>query len=280
MLGQARKLLSKIAQVWGLCGTGTGLRYAGAVIIHLPSILIRRNLQPADAAMSGHAHIGFHGQTIAVPFSAVDRVNTIAGDGPTFAGIREILGDAVYLRGFTRLGTLNTFVDLGANRGMVTVMAAKGLGIPKIVAVEAQAPYSACFEVLADANALTPDQRHRIVKFAGAVDDQTTVTVDGLCNAYDIDQIDFLKCDIEGGENEVVLGGAPAFWHRVRLVAMELHPEVETRTDEIIQTMTADGFHVTVTDPDGRPIETMRATYLYASRNAADLALPITAHTE
>lgn len=277
MLGQARKLLSKIAQIWSLCGAGMGLRYTIAVATRLPAIVKRRDLQPADSAMAGSATLNFRGRKIAIPFSQVDAANTIVGDGPTFAGIREILGDEVYLRGFTRLGAISTFVDLGANRGMVSVMAASGLGVPKIVAVEAQGPYSACFEVLADANKLSPDQRHRVVKFAGSTDDDETITVDGLCQAFDLEDIDFLKCDIEGGENEVVLGGAPAFWHRVRLVSMELHPEADTRTDEIIATMVADGFHVSVTDPEGRAIPTMQATYLYASRDASDLALPVSA---
>ena len=277
MLGQAQKLLSKTAQVWSLCGATIGLRYCLAVVAHLPLIVKRRNLQPADAAMRGRTAVRFRGHQILVPFTAVDEANTIAGDGPTFAGIREILGDEVYLRGFTKLGTLNTFVDLGANRGIVSTMAAVGLGVPKVVAVEAQAPYSACFAVLADVNGLTPEQRHRVVKFAGASDDDQMISVDGLCTQFSLDSIDFLKCDIEGGENDVVLGGAPAFWNRVRLVAMELHPEADTRTDEIIETMTADGFHVSVTDPDGGPVAVMQATYLYASRDPSDLALPITA---
>ena len=278
MLGQARKLLSKIAQIWSLCGSATGMRYTLAVATRLPAILKRRDLQPADAAMSGSALLNFRGRNIVVPYSKVDRANTITGDGPTFAGIREILGDEVYLRGFAQLGAIQTFVDLGANRGMVSTMAASGLGVPKVVSVEAQDPYSACFEVLADANDLTPDQRHRVVKFAGATDDDNTITVDGLCQQFGIEHIDFLKCDIEGGENAVVLGGAPAFWHRVRLVSMELHPEADTRTDEIIATLIADGFHVSVTDPEGHPIPTMQATYLYASRDASDLALPISAN--
>lgn len=277
MLGQARKLLSKIAQIWSLCGPVTGMRYLLAVITHLPAILKRRDLQPADAAMRGSATLNFRGGNVLIPFTQVDAANTIVGDGPTFAGIREILGDEVYLRGFNQLGTINTFVDLGANRGMVSTMAASGLRVPKVVSVEAQAPYSACFEVLADANDLTPDQRHRVVKFAGGLDDDNTITVDGLCKQFDIEHIDFLKCDIEGGENEVVLDGAPAFWHRVRLVSMELHPEADTRTDEIIATLVADGFHVSVTDPEGSPIPTMQATYLYASREASDLALPVAA---
>ncbi len=277
MLGQARKLLSKIAQIWSLCGAPTGIRYSLAVLTHLPAILKRRDLQPADVAMTGSATLRFRGRTISIPYTNVDAANTITGDGPTFAGIREIFGDEVYLRGFTRLGTIKTFVDLGANRGMVSILAAAGLGVPKVVSVEAQAPYSACFDVLADANDLTPDQRNRVVRLAGATDDDETISIDGLCQKFALVKIDFLKCDIEGGENAVVLGGAPAFWHRVRLVAMELHPEANTRTDEIIETMTADGFHVSVTDPDGGPVSTMQATYLYASRDAADLALPITA---
>lgn len=277
MIGQARKLLSRIMQVWTLCGAGTGLRYTLAVLAHLPSILKRRNLQPADAAMTGAVTLSFRGRPVVVPFTETDRANVIANDGPTFAGIREILGDEVYLRGFRRLGAMETFVDLGANRGMVSLMAAAGLGVPKVVAVEAQPEYSACFQVLADANGLSGEQRHRVVKFAGATDEGETISVDGLCRQFGLDRIDFLKCDIEGGENAVVLGGAPDFWSRVGVVAMELHPEAGTRTDEIVATLTADGFSVSVTDPDGNASAMMRATYLYASRHPQDLAYPVAA---
>ena len=221
--------------------------------------------------------MNFRGRPVVVPFSDTDRANVIANDGPTFASIREILGDEVYLRGFRRLGDVKTFVDLGANRGMVSLMAAAGLGATKVVAVEAQKEYSPCFKVLAEANGLRSEQRQRIVKFAGATDDASTVTVDGLCRQFDIEHIDFLKCDIEGGENEVVLGGAPAFWSRVGLVAMELHPEAGTRTGEIISTLTMDDFYVSLTDPDGNPSDAERASYLYAARDAQDLAYPVTA---
>lgn len=277
MTGQARKLLSRIAQVWTLCGAAFGVRYILSVLMNLHSILRRRNLQPADAAMKGTVTVNFRGRPVVVPFSETDRLNVIANDGPTFASIREILGDEVYLRGFRRLDDVKTFVDLGANRGMVSLMAAAGLGATKVVSVEAQKEYSPCFEVLAEANGLRPEQRQRVVKFAGATDDASTITVDGLCRQFDLEHIDFLKCDIEGGENEVVLGGAPPFWSRVGLVAMELHPEAGTRTDEIISTLAVDGFHVSLTDPDGNPSSAEHATYLYAARDSQALVYPISA---
>ncbi|MEM7212823.1 MAG: FkbM family methyltransferase [Pseudomonadota bacterium] len=278
MIGQAKKLIARIGQVWSLLGAGFGIRYALAALVRFPAVLRNRSLQPADLAMQGEARFRFNGREVVVPFTAVDAANPIPGDGPTFASIREILCEEVYLRGFKRLAPITTFVDLGANRGMVSLMAAAGLGASKVVSVEAQSPYSACWDVLAEANRLTPDQRHRVVKFAGASDDDQTITVDGLCAQFGLERIDFLKCDIEGGENAVVLGGAPAFWHRVGQVAMELHPEADTRTDEIIETLVADGFHVSVTDPDGHAIETMKATYLYASRDAGDLLFPVVAN--
>ncbi|MEL6999477.1 MAG: FkbM family methyltransferase [Pseudomonadota bacterium] len=280
MIGQARKLLYRIAQVWRSCGTGLGVRYALAVAWNVRSVMRRRNLQQADAMMTGTARVAFRGQTLIVPFTETDQANTIEGDAPTFASIREILCDDVYVRGFAALGEIETFVDLGANRGMVSLLAARGLGARKVVSVEAQVPYSACFDVLAQANGLTQDQRHRVVKFAGATDDNETITVDGLCKEFNIEAIDLLKCDIEGGENAVVLGGAPPFWERVRLVAMELHPEAGTRTGEIVETMVADGFHISLTDPDGIPIESERATYLFGSREPGDLAFPISARPD
>lgn len=273
MVSQILKLISRIGQVVRICGTLPGIRYGFLIARHLPEVVRRGDLQPADRAMRGTFSIRFRGQCLTVPCSDVDAVNTIAGDGPTFAGIREIFSDEVYLRGFTDLGNIDTFVDLGANRGMVSLLAAAGLGARKVVGVEPQAPYGPCFEILAKANGLSPDQCHREVKFAGAHDDETTISVDGIRKIYGIDRIDFLKCDIEGAENVVVLDDG-AFLPHVRLVAMELHPEADTRTDQIRSRMHEAGFYVSLTDADGVPALTDVASYLFASRQREDLALP------
>lgn len=271
MLRTLARLCAKIATVFRVCGPGRGLAYLVAVGGHAREILHRRDLQPADKAMRGAAEVRFRGARIAVPFEAVDAANSIPGDGPTFASIREIFGDAVYLRGFREIGPVGVFVDLGANRGMVSLMGAKALGAEVVVAVEPQVPYGACFEILADANRLGPEQRHRIGKMAGAVDDEATVSVAGLMAAHGLDRIDFLKCDIEGGETALVLDGPP-FLDRVGLMAMELHPEAGVPTAELVARAEAAGLTCRLTDPDGHPAEAARAGYLYAARDPERLA--------
>ena len=260
------KLAAKIAAVFRVCGPWIGLRYVLAVLVRSPAILRRRDLQPADWAMRGRSSVRVQGGQVVVPFSDVDRANTIAGDGPTFAAIREIFGDAVYLRGFKGLAPVDVMVDLGANRGMVSLMGARILGAGTVVGVEPQAPYAACFEVLARANDLDPSQVLRIAKMAGAVDDDHTVSVAGLMAGHDIERIGFLKCDIEGGETALVLDGPP-FLERVDLMAMELHPEAGTRTSEIMAKAQSAGLHCRLTDPDGHPAAPETAGYLYAARD-------------
>jgi 23S rRNA U2552 (ribose-2'-O)-methylase RlmE/FtsJ len=271
MLRQALKLASSIHGVTRLCGFWTGVRYAGAVLRTLPRVLRGRSLMPADTAMRGETMVHYRGVQIQVPFSRIDEANKIVGDTPTFASIREIFGEDVYLRGFRQIGTVKTFVDLGANRGFVSILAARALGAEKIVGVEAQPEYSAMFEVLAEANSLLEAQRARVVSFAGERNQPSTITVGTACAEHGITEIDFLKCDIEGGENDVVLGDG-AFLGYTRLIAMELHPEHGTKSVEIVSKLRAHGFAVAVADAQGGPSQPETATYLYASRDAANLA--------
>lgn len=273
MLQKAGKLVAKIAGVIRVCGPVVGLRFCGAVLAHLPVVLRKGRLDAADHAMRGTFRVRLRGREIVVPVSEVDAANTIDNDAPTFAGIREIYADAVYLRGFAELGDVRTFVDLGANRGLVSLQAAAVLGAETVIGVEAQAPYSACFDVLAAANGLAAAQRHRVVAFAAGQDGDGQISVAGLMARFDIDRIDFLKCDIEGGENAVMLEGDAAFLNAVRLIAMELHPSKGTRTAEILNVLHRAGFAAALTDLDGMPTEVARADYLFASRDASDLAL-------
>lgn len=48
MLGQAKKLITRIGQVWSLFGAGIGLRYTAVALTKLPAILKTRNLMPVD----------------------------------------------------------------------------------------------------------------------------------------------------------------------------------------------------------------------------------------
>lgn len=271
MLRQASKMASSLIGVAHLCGPWMGLRYAGAVLRTLPRVLRDRTLMPADRVMRGAAVVRYRGVEIRVPFSRMDMANSIPGDTPTFASIREVFGEDVYLRGFRRLGRIATFVDLGANRGFVSTLAARALGAEKIVGIEAQSEYSAMFEVLADANSLTETQQARFVCLAGNIEGPSTTTVGAACAGSGITNIDFLKCDIEGGENDVVLGDG-GFLDCTRLIAMELHPEHGTRSVEIVDRLRSQGFAVAVADAGGAPAEPESATYLYASREPGDLA--------
>ena len=85
-----------------------------------------------------------------------------------------------------------------------------------------------------------------------------------LMKSHELGQIDYLKCDIEGGEFDVFLNG-PDFLDKVGNIAMELHPHCGP-VNEIVDLLQLKGFAVLVTDQFGRAVDGGLPHYLYASR--------------
>ena len=57
-----------------------------------------------------------------------------------------------------------------------------------------------------------------------------TTTIEGLINDFNIETIDFLKIDIEGGEDEVFKDFSKINWlDKVKVIALEIHDEFDCR---------------------------------------------------
>lgn len=147
------------------------------------------------------------------------------------------------------------FVDIGANEGYFSVLAAKRVGVSgKVVAVEPQARLQTVIQKNLEFNKIenvtlidsaisdqggyakfyiSPDTNtgssalHQATKYKLPTTRVKTITMSDLLDDANIDKVDLLKIDIEGFEYEAVLGAPEVFREqRVKHAAIELHPSV------------------------------------------------------
>ncbi|MEO1291586.1 MAG: FkbM family methyltransferase [Pseudomonadota bacterium] len=271
MLSKLALLKREVANVVRVCGTATARQFASHCVAAAPTIARQGTLQAADARMGGSVDVSYRGAEIRMPVGEADRTNMVENDSPMFAAIREIFGRDVYLRGFAPFGPVRTMLDLGANRGVVSLMAAKALGAEWVAGVEPLSAYRPVAAVLAEANDLTAAQRHRIEAFVGAEDTEDSVTVETILAQHGVERLDLLKVDIEGAENAVFLDGPTGFLARTERIVCELHPDLGSKNEAILDLLRQAGFAVAVTDPVGRPCAPENAEYAYAARDAGAL---------
>lgn len=267
---QIKRLFQEVAAVSKVCGPGAGARFGLASLTSIFAILQEKTLHPADRKM-GAVSVSYRGAQIEFPTDRLDAQNSVENDSPAFGTVREIFARDVYLRGFKSLPPIGSMLDLGANRGVVSVLGAKGLGAKWVCGVEPVESYEQVFNALADENHLGPEQRHRIVGFIGSAGTKDVHCVDQILNSHDIQQLDFLKCDIEGGENDVFLDPAATFLNITQRLVVELHPDMGALSREIADRIIESGFSIHCTDPGGNPCDIEAAEYLYASQHPAEL---------
>lgn len=260
------RVIRETLTVFRLCGLFAALRFARNILTSAPMILRRRNLQPADRNMGDGLVIRYDAARVHINANALDQMNQVVDDSPSFSGVRELFGRSVYTRGFTALPEIETMVDLGANRGLVSLFGAKCLGARWVLGVEPTKSYTELFRKLAADNGLGGDQLHRIEAACGPQTKDGVIAVDDIMQQFRIPEIDFLKCDIEGGEQGVFLEGGTDFLRKTKRIALELHPNFGVDNNAIERCLNAAGFTCTWTDAAGQDVEIALADYLYASK--------------
>lgn len=175
------------------------------------------------------------------------------------------------------LGPGGVFVDLGANEGYFSVIAAR-LVEPggRVVAVEPQRRLRPVVERNCELNAVRnvelwpcaiSDRQERAVlhlspgtnpgstglfratRYRVATDVVDAMTLGDLFAAAGLDRVDLLKVDIEGGEYEAILGAPEVFRdRRVRVLVLELHPAILGRRGrdpgDIVRLLEASGYRI------------------------------------
>jgi FkbM family methyltransferase len=227
MLAIARQLASDFNGLRRVCGSALALRWLGQVARHLPTCVKTRNLQPADLACG-------RGPVRARLGSARAQ---LLGNG-IVTGVREVWVRDCYLGGgFLAIADGATVVDLGANVGTFTMLAlAHGPNV-RAVAVE---PNHDAARVLAEAASLNGfDDRLQICHcFLGgrtAAQDELAAMSDyasspflseeQFIERYHLARIDFLKCDIEGSEFQL-LTKESRLLAMTRQLSIEVHNEM------------------------------------------------------
>jgi FkbM family methyltransferase len=176
------------------------------------------------------------------------------------------------------LGPGKTFVDLGANEGYFTVIAAR-LCAPggRVVAIE---PQQRLLQVISDNVKLNSSpgvhvvnaavthtsglatlhltastssggsSLHNPCKYPLPTQQIATLTLGELLDREGLSHIDLMKVDIEGFEYEALLGSPEVFReHRVAAMALELHPSIlaarHKPCEDILQMLAACGYEMT-----------------------------------
>lgn len=186
--------------------------------------------------------------------------------------------------GLVRLKEGDTVIDLGGNVGRFARLAAERVGpTGRVITVE---PHPENLAVLrntcrglenvvvvegavvdsegSDRLKINPDNYggHRMLRGNEAIDQGSepetitvdTYTLDGLCDEYGIEQLGFLKIDIEGGEVGALRGGSRTLQSTDRVMVEAYHgnpdPENEDRTcgPEVYKILHNHRFNAAVTE--------------------------------
>lgn len=263
--------------VWSVCRNacpGTAARWVAGLAVRLPECVRSRSLSPADRAWARA------GGSFRAPGHSVISLP------PAYSrGAREMYCRNVYFRTGLTMPTTGWVVDLGANVGLFSVWAA--VAGARVVAVEAQAGFAPLIQSLAQHNGVADQVHVEIALASGAVASGATVgavaddrrwaatshgtatrprdvSMRELLARYQIDRINFLKVDIEGGEFALLADGEDLGWlAAVDQMALEIHPDhgdIAGLTRRLQQA----GFDVDARDNDGNKATTLSAQVDYA----------------
>ena len=126
-------------------------------------------------------------------------------------------------------------LDLGANCGFFTARAAEIAS--KVIAVDGSPEsYSCLVENCKDydnvqtlnASVLTKDSEQSWLWSKKG--NPLRMTLEEMMDLYKIDKIDFLKCDIEGGEYDLFKSLSPEILSKIDKIAVETHDEKQNET--------------------------------------------------
>jgi len=268
-MNAAARLFGEYRKLGGVLHTTDFARLLIYTAICAPSILRDRKLISVDNHMSLDIEVNYRSNKINIPCRKIDDILLPTHDHAVFATIREMIGNDVYLRPFNLIPVGGNVLDLGANRGVFTTLAKHVMSARMVVGVEPVAKYIPVFNILCEANDIDPKTAPREIAFIASQASEGKITVAHIAEKYGIAKIDFLKCDIEGGEYDIFLSNNE--WiDCVQNVAMELHGNSKGN-QSISRVLERAGLTVLTTNQFGRAVVAERAEFLYAARDAASL---------
>lgn len=262
-MNRAAKILADAFGLARICGFGVALRWLACIALKLPAILRTHNLQPADMAMGPGPY--------RVRLAEYDVRFQVQGQ-QVISGIREMYVRDTYLRhGTLSIKEGDFVVDLGANLGNFTNLAlAHGANIT-VLAVEPGKHMNAAFSRSLGLNVGHIDRSQLVSAFVGlmavkqtsAMEDHNYVGAEWiseqeLIKRGDIDHIDFLKCDIEGGEFGLLTADSELL-KMTQSLAVEVH-HFAGDVDRFLQMLRDHEFTILDVQRDGDGTATALAT--------------------
>jgi len=238
-----------------------------ATLSNAPEILQSGKLTALDAAMSRTMTVHFDNSQIVLPMADIDRILAKRKDSPTFGSIREIYARNCYLRRLRPNTPVRRVLDLGANRGMFSILALIALGADTVVGVEPTSDYEEPYRLLLEANRCDPARAPRYTRFVSSPTAERenpaqSVSIPTILKDQGIERFNLVKMDIEGHERAVF--SEPEWLASVDTICMELHPATGDLS-LIPEALGRYGFTYTFTDQHGRVASGADATFLYAS---------------
>jgi FkbM family methyltransferase len=257
MMKNIQKLFFDFFGLARVCGLRIAFGWLFSVFTNLPEILQSKNLQPADRAMGNGPFL--------VRLSQYGTVFKIRGAG-AISGIREMYVRDTYLhKGLLRIKDGDTVVDLGANMGNFTNLALSCGSNVHVVAVEPSLSMNSAFRRSVGLNHGYSERANLIRAFVGAMSDKMDAVLsqdenyadapwmseEQLIHEGGLSRIDFLKCDIEGGEFGL-LSKDSKLLAMTQSLAIEIHSFAGS-VDGFMQDLEHCGFSILEIqrDPDG-----------------------------
>jgi FkbM family methyltransferase len=266
-----KELVVELRAVFRILGVVGGTEYVMQLVLNIKAVLASSSLQTVDIAMDNRRRT----------YLACGRKITL--ESGAFGCAREIYGRGVYFAApeFS-LSPTDVVVDLGANAGAFTVLAA--ILARQVIAVEAQTGFVEQIHANTAANRCSEKVAVMLGLVGGTAGlfadrtllraasrfciDPPELSMDKIIEAHDLEQIDFLKIDIEGSEFGLFQGELSWLW-RVRRIAMEVHCAFGNPLS-LAQRLRENCFDVSILDNRGRRVErlTEMSGYIFATQGS------------
>lgn len=240
--------------------------FALSLLVNAPQILNTRKLQSVDEAMARNIDVRYRGHQVCFPLREIDQM--LRGvDNPTFGSVRELCARDCYFQAFRFRRPIGTFLDLGANRGMVTVLALLCIGADRAIGVESQQKYEPILELLLRANNVAPSRAPRYTRFitsrsVEASDPSRFISIETIRRQQGVDRFGLVKIDIEGGE--IDLFREPEWLAYADNVVMEVHPKAGDLS-HIPTALNRYGFTFVSVNTSGERCNINESDFVYAS---------------
>jgi Methyltransferase FkbM domain len=241
---------------------------AKATVLQGPAILRTRKLTALDTAMSRNMTVHIGKARMALPLADIDRILAERKDNPTFGNVRELYARNCYLQHLQLKMPPRAVLDLGANRGMFSLLALLALKAEIAVGVEPTEIYGTINDLLLEANGCSLQRGPRYKKFISSPsiereDPSRNISIQTILREQKIDRFNLVKMDIEGHEKNIF--SEPEWLASVDNITMELHPHFVGDLSLIPQALDRYGFAYRAFDQDGNATDVQSAMFLCAS---------------